>query len=224
MAVRLTSKAEGNAARYGITSEEIEAVVREPEIDKPGNRPATFVLSRRFDSRTVVVITNWHRDVAISTYIPDEEWHQPADRHTPVTPTRHAVERMRLMNLTLPEVEHIIAEPDRTENGREGTLRFHKFYERRDIIVVTDPARTVVISVFPKDSVWAQTGGAPDIVISEPDALEEARDIITGLADRVHTLEAKLEQVQAEAAALRDQVEDYEAWLATVPRRPTQVT
>jgi hypothetical protein len=219
MAIRLTGKAEDNAARYGITPEDIETVVREPEGDKPGNRPATFILSRKLGDRTVVVVTNWGRDVAITTYVPDDEWHQPADTRVQLSPKRHAAERMRLMNLTLPEVEHIVAEPDWTDNGREGTLRFHKFYERRDIIVVTDPARTVVISVFPKDSVWAQTGGAPDIVITEPDALEEAHDVITSLTERVRALEGELAQARNEAAMLRDQVEDYEAWLATVPRR-----
>jgi hypothetical protein len=222
MPVTLTYSAQNKAVHYGITTEEVEAVVRDPEIDRPGNRPATFILSRRLGGRTVVVVTNWERDVAITTYVPDDEWQQPADTRAQLRTTRHAADRMRLMNLTLPEVERIVAEPDWTDNGREGTLRFHKFYERRDIIVVTDPARTVVISVFPKDSVWAQTGGAPDIVITEPDALEEAHDVITSLTERVRALEGELAQTRNEAAMLRDQVEDYEAWLATVPRRAPQ--
>lgn len=207
--MNFTSNARERMTHYGITEDEITATIEHPDSGLSGSRAGTLRLFKFIGDRTVVVVTNWEKNVAITCHVPDDEW----ERIHPVTrrATTHALERMRLLDLTTADIDMIIDNPETTDFDARGSIRHHMVLRGRYLIVVTDPTRSEIISVFPKNTIWSET----DLDTSK---IERSYDeIIGGLRHQLHIAQTTLRDEQTRSGQLQERLNAFETWLARAP-------
>lgn len=207
----LTTTAAERARYYHIKPEEVEAVMAEPDQQESGNRPDTLKLTKFVDERTIVVISNWERTIAVTCYIPDDEWSELGQNE--IRFTNHARERMELLELNEADVELILARPDATDYDAKGNRRAHKSFRGRYIIAVQDPDTKDVVSVFARDTIWK------DVRDTELPTVEaNYSDIIGDLRRQLHEAQKQLREATEERDELRRWAERVVAWIRQAPR------
>jgi len=148
----ITTSAQLKAAQYGISEAEIAAVVAEPETTAHGKRN-TIVLSRVICERTIVVVTDYAREVVITTHVPDHEWSEMAAPERRLT--AHARERMAALGLVPADLDFVIANATKRDGDGKGNTRSHLIHEGRYLVVVTDAFKAEVVTVICRDSLWS---------------------------------------------------------------------
>lgn len=204
-----TANARERMGRYSITENDVIDTMEQPDSELPGNRAGTFRLSKFIAGRTVVVVSNWEKTVAITCHVPDEEWQElhPIERRL----SAHATERMSLLELTTGDIDMIIDGAERTEFDTGGSIRHHMVLRGRYLIVVTDPTRSEIITVFPKNTIWSET----DV---DTRGLQRSYDEIIGtLRSQLQIAQNALREERSRTQELQARLNEFETWLSRAP-------